>query len=171
MSETILTTERLRLRRPEVRDADGAMAFFRSQRARYAGGTKDSAGAWRSFAVELGHWELRGYGLFALTTHDDDTCLGLVGPWYPEGWPETEIGWILWPAAEGKGYGYEAALAARGYAYQVLGWETAVSYIDEQNTRSIALAERLGATWDLSAPTAAADCRVYRHPAPTERVA
>lgn len=171
MSEAILTTDRLCLRRPAPCDLDGFTAFARSQRARYTFFARSDADAWKSFCLLLAHWDLRGYGVFAVTLRDNDTCLGMVGPFYPEGWIEPELGWLLWPQAEGKGIAHEAALAARGYVYDVLAWDGAVSYIGEENTRSIALAERLGAQWDDSAVTPSTECRVYRHPAPTELAA
>ncbi|MCR9087041.1 MAG: GNAT family N-acetyltransferase [Rhodobacteraceae bacterium] len=169
MSEAILTTQRLRLRRPGPQDLDGYRRFVRSQRARYFYFAKNDEEAWKLYCMELAHWDLRGFGMFAITTHEDDTCLGLVGHWYPEGWIEREIGWLLWPEAEGKGYGYEAARACVDYAFDVLDWDTAVSYIEEGNTRSFALAEKLGAYWDEAATTRAPDLRVYRHPHPSER--
>jgi RimJ/RimL family protein N-acetyltransferase len=92
----------------------------------------------------------------------------MAGPWYPASWPEKEIGWSLWSAeAEGKGIAFEAAQAARGFAYDVLEWDTAVSYIASDNARSIALAERLGARRDdAAAHPGNTPCHVYRHPAP-----
>ncbi|MCV6596625.1 MAG: GNAT family N-acetyltransferase [Mangrovicoccus sp.] len=165
MHEPVLTTQRLRLRRPISQDLDGFMAFAQSERAQYLSFHSDPAQAWRSFCVILAHWDLRGYGMFALTLPGADRCLGLVGPWYPQGWPEQELGWMIWTSeAEGQGYAQEAALAARGYAYKVLGWDTAVSYIAPENTRSIALAERLGAILDPEAARPnALPCSVYRH--------
>ena len=171
MSEAILTTDRLCLRKPAPRDLEGFMAFARSQRARHTFFADSDASAWNSFCLVLAHWDLRGYGLFSVTARDDDTCLGMIGPFYPEGWAEPELGWLLWPQAEGKGIAHEAALAARGYIFDVLAWDGAVSYIGEDNSRSIALAERLGARWDESAGTRSKACRVYRHPARTERAA
>ena len=93
----------------------------------------------------------------------------MVGLHYPEGWIAPEIGWwIVVPAQEGKGFAFEAALAARRYAYLVAGWPEAFSVIDPENARSIRLAERLGATArppgrrrDAGGPAL-----VYRHPAP-----
>jgi RimJ/RimL family protein N-acetyltransferase len=87
------------------------------------------------------------------------------------GWPEKEIGWSVWaPEAEGKGLAFEAAQAARAWAYGTLGWTTAVSYIDPANARSIALARRLGATRDPEAPLidgyTPENTLVFRHPAP-----
>ncbi len=73
---------------------------------------------------------------------------------------------------EGNGIATEAARACVAHAYDTLGWDTVVSYIDPDNARSIALAERLGATLDTQAtpPTRkdpdATDALVYRHPSP-----
>ncbi|MDZ7906879.1 MAG: hypothetical protein U5N10_00645 [Gemmobacter sp.] len=62
-----------------------------------------------------GHWVHRGYGMFIWHLKGDDTPLGMTGPWFPETWPEQEIGWTVWnPAAEGKGLGFlDAPLPAR----------------------------------------------------------
>ncbi len=164
--QTVLETERLLLRPPRAEDWPGAQAFYRSRRSRFVNGPKSDAEAWRSFAVEVGHWTIRGYGMFTITEHGSDRGLGLIGPFYPVGWPEREIGWLLWPESEGKGIGYEAARACLDHAFGALGWDTAVSYIDHNNDRSRALAERLGAVVDDAAPTLAADTLVYRHPRP-----
>ena len=101
-----------------------------------------------------------------MTAKGDDTILGLVGPNFPEGWPETEIGWILLDGAEGRGIAFEAAQAAIADARARLGWTTIVHYIRKANARSIALAERLGATVDPDAalPRTDAPAWVYRQP-------
>lgn len=166
---SVLETERLVLRPPEPRDWPAFHAFFHSDRCEWVGGQGSAGEVWRGFAAELGHWQIRGYGMFTMTEKGgDDSALGLVGPWFPGGWPERELGWILFaPSTEGKGYAREAALACRAHAYDTLGWTTAVSYIAPQNERSRALAERIGCVVDPEAmgpdlkPTL-----VYRHPAP-----
>ena len=164
----VLETERLILRGPEPRDEAGYVAVQMSEHTRYSGGNIGRDKAWRGFAAEFGHWLIRGYGMWAVTLKGDDRCIGMVGLWYPEGWAAQEIGWTVWPEAEGKGIAYEAAVAARAHAYDFLGWPTAVSYIDPENTRSIRLAERLGCTLDPDAPHSFGDeaTLVYRHPAP-----
>lgn len=169
----ILTTERLILRAPAASDWPHWLEFHMSDRARFIGGgakTKASD-SWRAFGHIIGHWVMRGWGSFVFTLKNDDTALGMTGPWFPEGWPEHEIGWTVWTAkAEGKGYVREAATAARAYAFDTLGWKTAVSYIAPDNARSIALAERLGAVRDDTAkmPEFDAPCLVYRHPNPNQ---
>lgn len=164
----VLTTERLVLRAPRAGDWPVFADFLGSDRSRFIGGPKDRKEAWRAFGHVIGMWVLRGFGSFVFTRKDGDTPLGMTGPWFPEGWPEREIGWTVWrPEAEGKGYAHEAAKAARDHAFRDLGWETAVSYIDGGNARSVALAERLGAILDTAArapdPGAGAPCLVYRH--------
>ncbi|AVO36838.1 GNAT family N-acetyltransferase [Pukyongiella litopenaei] len=163
----VLETERLILRAPGPQDWPAWRAMMASDRSRYIrSGDMDDGKAWRAFGHVIGHWVLREWGNFVFTARGDDTALGMAGPWFPEGWPEREIGWSVWtPQAEGKGFAFEAATAARGYAYDVLGWDTAVSYIDPANARSIALAERLGAVRDPQAAAPGdAPCLVYRHP-------
>jgi RimJ/RimL family protein N-acetyltransferase len=165
----VLETERLVLRAPAPQDYDVWVPFAMSRRAQFIGGPYSEAKAWRAFGHMIGHWTMRGFGLFVLTLKDSGQAIGAAGPWYPADWPEKEIGWTLWSSeAEGKGYAYEAALAARDHAYRTLGWTQAVSYIDAPNARSIALAERLGAKQDDTAQTIdtedAKKVLVYRHP-------
>ncbi len=167
----VLETERLILRAPQASDTAPCMAFMMDERSRYMGGPRTRFDAWRTMGHIIGHWVMRGYGLFIYCDRSTGTPLGAVGPYYPEGWTEPEIGWSVWPPeAEGKGFAHEAALATRRYAYDTLGWTTAVSYIDPENTRSIALAKRLGATHDTAC--AYPDLPgwdgtiVMRHPAP-----
>ena len=162
----VLTTERLTLRKLDVRDFPVARSFFATSRAEFVGGKRDAGEAWRTLAMMIGHWSMRGFGLFAFSPHGSDQALGIAGPWFPADWPEHEIGWHVWdPAHEGKGYAFEAARAARNYAREMLGMDQLVSYIAEGNTRSIALAERLGAVLDKKAPhPKGRPCLVYRHP-------
>ncbi|NSX53252.1 GNAT family N-acetyltransferase [Parasulfitobacter algicola] len=162
----VLQTERLTMRMPQPKDWDGFRDFMTSERSRYAGGHLTEAKAYRAFGFELGHWQLRGFGSFAVCLKGTDDAIGMVGPWQPIEWPAPEIGWFIWQTHEGQGYAYEAAVEARRYVYEVLNWPSAVSYIDPANARSIALAERLGATLDKDAQPLDPGDLVYRHPAP-----
>ena len=168
----VLMTDRFVLRAPAARDFAAWRDFILSDRGAIL--RTEPFGlpeAWAKFATILGHWVLRGYGLFIITGHDNDRALGLVGPWCPEGRPEPEIAWSCWDATrEGTGMMAETARAARSFAFETLGWTTAVSYILPENTRSAALARRLGAQLDATAAQPAQPCDVYRHPNP-ERAA
>lgn len=164
----VLETERLTLRAPTPADVPAAIEFYTSKRSQYAGGNVSRFKAWTNATALLGHWAVRGYGLWAVTKKGDDTALGLVGPYFPDGWPETEVGWVLFEGAEGRGIATEAARAALADAHHRLGWTDIVSYIAPENARSITLAERLGAVQDPKAavPKPSDPCLVYRHPSP-----
>jgi RimJ/RimL family protein N-acetyltransferase len=170
MTEAVtLATDRLILRKPRPEDLEAFMAFYATDRAQYVGGPMEPRQAWSFFGTEFGHWDMRGYGMFSVTEKGSSAALGIVGHWYPWGWPETEVGWVLFDAAhEGRGIAREAASACIDYAWRVLDWDTVVSYIAPGNTASIRLAERLGATLDPSAaiPNPDKPCLVYRHPRP-----
>lgn len=164
-----LDTRRLVLRRPNGSDWAAARRFLTSDRAAGIGGPLDDGRAWRAFAAEIGHWDIRGYGMWAVTLRGDDTAVGMIGPWFPVDWPETEIGWMIWdPGIEGTGIATEAARAAIDHAWRVLGWTAMVSYIGPDNDRSIRLAAKLGARHDPAAtpPAIGKPCLVYRHSRP-----
>lgn len=162
-----IETERLRLRGPRIADFEANADFMASDRSRFVGGPVSRTQCWRGFCHMTGHWLHRGYSMFVIADKATDAALGMAGPWFPEGWPEPEIGWSIWDAAaEGKGIAYEAALATRRYAYDSLGWATAISLIADGNDRSEALARRLGCVPDGTfAHADFGTSRIFRHPA------
>lgn len=163
----VLETDRLILRAPREADFQAECDFYASDRCAHVGGKMDPEQVWRMLACFVGHWAFRGYGFWGVEEKATGTYCGRVGLWKPEGWPEPEVGWTLMQAAEGRGIAHEAAIAARTYAYGTLGWDTAISLIAPENARSIALAERLGATLDYEWDHARfGRTLVYRHPAP-----
>lgn len=167
-----LKTDRLVLRAPVASDFETVAAFFAdADRSWGFGGPLDRNNAWRWFASLIGHWALHGFGFWMVDTHDGDP-VGFVGLWAPEGWPEPELGWVMFEGAEGKGYAREAAIEARRYAYDVLEFDTLSSNIFPGNTRSIALAERLGAWHERTYENVTHGTElVYRHPAPADLMA
>ncbi len=143
-----LETERLILRAPQFSDLDAFTDFCTSERSVGVGGPFPAGQAFQRLSSLIGHWSLRGFGRWMVTDKATGAPLGVVGPMYPVEWPEPEIAWSVFEAAEGRGIAYEAAQAARAYVYDVLGWETVISCTTEDNTRSIALAKRMGAVAD-----------------------
>lgn len=174
-----IETERLILRAPQLSDFDTIAAFLADDRSKTIGaGNMDRTEAWKVFSRIAGMWFLRGYGLFIVEEKATGKPVAGIGPWFPITWPERELGWSVWTAeAEGKGIAFEAASVARDYAFEVLGWDTAVSYIDASNTRSAALAKRLGAVIDPDAAYPGfgtqgdedeEPCLVFRHTPPSD---
>ena len=167
LSIPTLETERLILRAPQESDFAAENAFFETDASRFVGGPKKPHQTWRYMAMMIGHWALRGYGFWALEDKATGAYLGRVGLWFPHGWLESEVGWTLMPTATGHGYATEAALAARAHAYDILGWDTAISQINPDNMASKAVAQRLGATFEKTYDDPEyGPIEVWRHPAP-----
>ncbi|WP_118133337.1 GNAT family N-acetyltransferase [Oceanicella sp. SM1341] len=165
----VLETERLRLRAPRLSDFEAFAAFGVSERAQGVGGPISEFESFSKLGSIIGHWALRGFGRWMVADRETDAPLGVVGPYFPHGWPEPELAWTVFAEAEGKGIAHEAVLAARAFAYDTLGWTTAVSMIVAQNTRSQALARRLGATPDGTfRHPEFGDFTIWRHPGPQE---
>jgi len=139
-----LETPRLILRPPAPEDFDAYVAFMADDATRYVGGPQSREAAWRGFVSIAGAWAMQGYSLFAVVEKSTGRWIGRVGPWVPEGWPGTEVGWGLIREANGKGYAVEAATATIDWAFDHLGWTEVVHCIDPENTASQRVAERLG---------------------------
>jgi RimJ/RimL family protein N-acetyltransferase len=142
-----LQTERLILRPFQESDLDAYADMCADPEVmRYVGdrGVLSRADAWRQMAMLVGHWELRGFGMWAVAERATGIFIGRVGLHYPEGWPEREIAWALARPYWGRGLALEGARAALAHAFDTLRWARAISLIDPANARSIRLAERLG---------------------------
>jgi RimJ/RimL family protein N-acetyltransferase len=107
------------------------------------GQTVDRPQSWRNMSMVAGHWQLRGYGLWAVEERKTGEMIGRVGLWNPEGWPQLEVGWTLRRAFWGKGFATEAAKVSIDYAMTVLKEHHLISLIKPGNQASIRVAERL----------------------------
>ncbi len=144
----ILLTERLRLRPLRGSDfPDYAALYSDREVVRYlAGGGApwDRGRAWRHLAFMIGHWQLDGFGIWAVEHRPTAAFLGVVGFAAPEGWPGFELAWALARPFWGFGYATESARAALSHAFDVWRQERVISLIHPENRASIRVAERLG---------------------------
>ncbi|MCY6382130.1 GNAT family N-acetyltransferase [Hoeflea prorocentri] len=161
-----LNSERLLLRAPAMHDWPDYSELMQSERAVHMGGPFSTAAAWGMFCQDVAQWALMDHGALMMEDRKSGACVGQVGINHGPLFPERELGWLVYPQAEGKGYAFEAAKTLRDWAFKIQGFETLVSYIDSDNTRSIRLAERLGAILDDDAPRPHEDDLVFRHPKP-----
>ena len=160
----VIETDRLRLRAPTLDDLPAIEALYRSDRSRTIGGPMDARAVQRSVFSTIGSWALRGHGMWQIADRETDEWLGATGILFAPGWDEPELGWHVAARAEGRGIAFEAASAARRYAARHLGHDGVISYIARGNDRSVALAERLGATPERDTTFLDTPCHVYRHP-------
>ena len=121
---------------------------------------------WRVMSGMLGHWQLRGYGPYALEHRESGRVLGTVGYWYPNDWPEPEIKSGLAASYHGRGFAAEAARAVLADGYRHMPEIRPISMIHADNAASIQLALALGARHERDLSYEGEPHRVYRHQAP-----
>jgi RimJ/RimL family protein N-acetyltransferase len=147
MTAPVLLTERLLLRPLGPEDTEAWYAFHADPvTMRHLGGVQSRSVAWRGLCAMAGAWSIRSFSMFAVTLRDTGEWIGRVGPWQPEDWPGTKVGWGLASQFAGRGLAREAATATIDYAVDVLGWADIIHTIAPDNVESIALAQRLGST-------------------------
>jgi len=147
-----IETARLALRATRAEDLDAHASMLSDpETMRHISGTGlPREDAWRRLLQGPGLWAMLGYGYWTVTLRDDDTFIGNIGfadfkrDMEPsiEGLPE--MGWLLAPHAQGKGYASEAVAAALAWADEVLDAPEIVAIIAPDNAPSIRVAEKAG---------------------------
>ena len=142
-------TERLILRQVQESDFDSFRDFFADEKtAHFIGGIRNEEEAWRTMAFYLGHWQLKGYGYMVIEEKSSGDFVGCCGLWNSPTWPEMEMGYWMQADKQGQGYATEAAERIKQFAFEEIGANTLVSYIDKENIASIKVAKRLGGVYD-----------------------
>jgi RimJ/RimL family protein N-acetyltransferase len=143
--ELVLETPRLILRLPRAEDFDAYADFMADpDSANFLGGIQPRSTAWRDFTHIVGAWQVRGFSMFSVIEKESLEWIGRVGPWMPEDWPGTEVGWGIVRNRCNRGYATEAAKASIDWAFETLGWEDIIHAIAPDNAASQAVAAKLG---------------------------
>jgi RimJ/RimL family protein N-acetyltransferase len=146
-----IETERLILRRWLASDEAAMEAIWREPQVWQAlqPNRPFDPHQWRGMLDRhLRHWDVHGFGLWAVTSADNPQPMGWIGASHPTFVPElaeeVEIGWTLRSALWGRGLATEGATAATATAFAELPNERVVSLIHPLNERSMGVANRLG---------------------------
>lgn len=140
-----LETERLRLRPLRTSDIDDYAALHADPEVmHHLGGTWDRNRSWRHLCYVLGHWQVRGAGLWVVEHRETGAFTGLFGFFEPEGWPGFELAGKLARRFWGNGYATEAAQAALDHAFTVWEKDRVISLVPPENHASVRLVERIG---------------------------
>ena len=159
-------TDRLILRQFKHDDWQDLHAYYSDEQAtQYTVRKAFTQGeTWRTMCGMIGHWQIRGYGPYAVEEKASGKVVGPVGFWYPNDWPSPEIKWGLAREFWGKGYASEAARAVQKIGKEYLPDISLISFIHPDNLASIKLAEAIGATFEKKLNFRGDDWPVYRHP-------
>ena len=159
-------TERLELRPFTLADHPDYARFCADPEVmRYMGVGKPNTPdiTWRSMAATLGHWELLGYGIWALALRDGGPLVGHVGFIDVPGWPGFELAYMLGKEHWGHGYAQEGAAAALRVAFEDLRRDRVISLIRPANAASRRMVERLGAVREGSTDLLGSEAEVFVH--------
>lgn len=146
-----LTTERLTLRPPVPEDLDPLEELFTDAEAmRHIGSGEpwDESRMAQSLDRKITQLSERGFTLYTVVRRADGRVLGDCGL---NVWPDTgeiEIGWRLAREHWGQGYATEAAGAVFDHARTDLELCRLICMVEEENTPSWRIAQRLGFTLD-----------------------
>ena len=162
-----LETERLLLRQFRNGDWPDLHEYYSDRKAtRYTFNCDLTEGdTWRIMCGMIGHWQVRGYGPYALEEKASGRVLGTVGFWYPNDWPEPEIKWGLAARAWGRGFASEAARAVLKTGREYMPEIRFISMISPHNEASIRLAQAVGASYESEFVYEGELCHIYRHAA------
>lgn len=150
-----LQTERLRMRRLTLLDADLMLAvwndpaFIKHVADRGIRTVEQAQEALLQGAFKL--YEDYGYGPYRVALTEGDEEIGICGLFRREGFDDPDIGYSVLPPYCGQGYAYEAASAVLRYARTDLKLARIIAFISPQNSASIGLAEKLGLQFEKAA--------------------
>ena len=132
-----LETERLILRPPQRDDMDAWVEFHADPVVmEHLGGVQGPELTWRAVCAMTGSWTINGFSMFSIIEKSSGQWIGRLGPWKPEGWPGTEIGWGLSRAAWGKGYATEISTGLLRFAFEEASLPEVVATHDKANVAS-----------------------------------
>lgn len=148
----VLKTARLTLRAHMVTDFEESLRLWTDEQVtRYVTGRPSTVEeVWSRLLRYAGHWQLMGYGYWAVTETEGGAFVGEVGfadfrrTIEPPISGMPEAGWIIRRDRQGLGYGAEAVAAAHRWADRVFQDGPTVCIIAPGNTPSFRIAARLG---------------------------
>lgn len=144
----MIETERTVLRRFRNDDIEDVLDFMGNPEVmRFSlGGPYDRKQCEEFIQWCLSRYELKGYGLFAVTLKGSSTVVGYCG-FYDQnvdGRNEVELGYRLHPRTWNAGLGTEVAYAVQNYGFVEMGFERLISMIEAENVASVRVAEKNG---------------------------
>jgi len=139
MSNVVLRTERLVIRRITPDDYDAMMSVYSDlELMRFVGDssaiTAEDCARW--IDITLDNYSKRGYGLFLMESASDGSLVGFIGLTHPGGQPEPEVKYVLRQPLWGQGLAAEAVGALCTHARSTWGLTEVIATVAPENTAS-----------------------------------
>jgi RimJ/RimL family protein N-acetyltransferase len=151
MSDVVVQTERLQIRRFSL--ADAAFIFELVNQPSFVEfiGDKDvkTLGDAQRYLEDgaLNSYREHGFGPYLVAEADGAAPVGMCGLFKRDDLQIADLGFAFLDRYCKQGYAAEASLGIMRYAYEVLGLEELAAIVDPGNQRSIMLLDRLGFTF------------------------
>lgn len=139
-------TDRLHLRVGVFDDIEPLDAFFSGEQSRYVGGPRPRVATWDALCAGVGHWVLRGFGLWIVCDIETGTPMGVCGLNQPADWPEPELLWVIFDKFAGQGIASEAIEGVRTFAAREYGITRPVCLLGPEHEPVVRMVEKMGAT-------------------------
>jgi ribosomal-protein-alanine N-acetyltransferase len=144
----ILETDRLRLRRLSVDDAEFILrllnepSFIQNIGDRSVRTIEDA----RAYILKgpIASYEKFGFGLWIVETKSAGLPIGICGLLKRDVLEDVDIGYALLPEFCSQGYAFESASAVMSYAREKLGAKRVLAVVNADNQRSIRLLGKMG---------------------------
>jgi len=107
------------------------------------------ARSWDAFLRNAGHWQIAGFGQWAVQIHGHPAMAGQTGFFFGSRGlgedfdPYPEAGWVMAPEFQGQGFGQDAVGAAHDWFDRVVTGRT-VCMVLPDNGNSMRIAQALG---------------------------
>jgi RimJ/RimL family protein N-acetyltransferase len=148
----ILETDRLRLRRLSVDDAEFTLrllnepSFIQNIGDRGVRSIEDA----RAYILKgpVASYEKFGFGLWLIEEKGTGAPVGICGLLKRDVLEDVDIGYALLPEFWSRGYAFESASAVMSYARERLGSNRVLAVVNADNQSSIRLLEKMGFHYD-----------------------
>ena len=152
MPVPVIETDRLRLRGHALDDFTNVGALWAdADVTRYIGGRPQTTEeAWARLLRYVGHWALLGFGYWLVEEKGSGDFVGEVGfadykrDLQPPLNGVPEIGWVITPAKQGKGYATEAVPAALKWGREHWGAVPVACIMHPDHAASLNVADKCG---------------------------
>ncbi len=147
-----LETPRLRLRAHRAADFEACAALWGDPRvtAHITGRPQTREETWARLLRYAGHWAWLGFGYWAVEEKASGAYVGEIGfadfrrQIEPPLEGRPELGWVIAPSAQGRGYATEALTAALAWADTTLPAAETCCIVAPENAASLRVAAKLG---------------------------
>ena len=149
-----IETERLTLRAHQLSDFPDIVGMWADPKVvrHISGKPSTPEESWSRMLRYCGHWQLMGYGFWAIQNKANSEYIGETGianfrrALTPSQGDRPEAGWVLKSAEHGKGYATEAATAIIDWADEHLDYPGTFCILDPAHTASLNVASKIGFT-------------------------